>query len=431
MHEVAAGIHRPLTATALSLRANAADAPLILLALDLGWWRTVEDEWRLRQALLKGSGLSAERLIINLSHTHAGPSLCAEDADKPGGALIMPYLEKVAHLALDAVREALANRTMASLEWAWGQCALARERDLPFGDRYLCGFNPEGTADQTLLIGRASDASGRIIATVVNYACHPTTLAWENQLISPDYVGAMRDVVEAHTRAPCLFLQGASGELAPREQYTGDTAIADANGRQLAFAVLACLESMLPVSTRLEFGGVKESGAALGLWRRVPAEPARQSSACRREVELPLKSSLRETAAIEADLASCKDPVLLERLRRELRVRRAVGEGRTSKLECWFCRVGDVLIAGTPAEAYARFQQELRNAFAPRPVVVMNLVNGYRGYLPPAGLYGRDLYQVWQTPYARGSLELLIEAARDELTHLAADPNSSELVVKV
>ena len=77
-----------------------------------------------------------------------------------------------------------------------------------------------------------------MLGTLVNYACHPTTLAWENTLISPDYVGAMREVVEQHTGAPCLFLQGASGDLGPREGFVGDTAVADRNGRQLGFAAL-------------------------------------------------------------------------------------------------------------------------------------------------------------------------------------------------
>jgi hypothetical protein len=46
--------------------------------------------------------------------------------------------------------------------------------------------------DDTLLVGRIVDSSGQHSATIVNYACHPTTLAVENDLISPDYLGALR-----------------------------------------------------------------------------------------------------------------------------------------------------------------------------------------------------------------------------------------------
>ena len=62
-----------------------------------------------------------------------------------------------------------------------------------------------------------TDCNRRLLGTIVNYACHPTTLAWQNTLISPDYVGALRQAVEEQTGAPCVFLQGASGDLGPRE----------------------------------------------------------------------------------------------------------------------------------------------------------------------------------------------------------------------
>src|SRR5215471_2442692 len=60
-HEVAEGIHRPLTATVLTLRRDVNEPPLVLVALDLGWWRAREDEWRLRGGLLNALGLDPAR----------------------------------------------------------------------------------------------------------------------------------------------------------------------------------------------------------------------------------------------------------------------------------------------------------------------------------------------------------------------------------
>jgi hypothetical protein len=48
----------------------------------------------------------------------------------------------------------------------------------------------------------------------------------------------------------------------------------------------------------------------------------------------------------------------------------------------------------------------------------MNLVNGSIGYLPPAELCDLDLYQVWQSPFERHSLERLIAEARDQIVLL-------------
>lgn len=416
-HDVAEGIHRPLTVTALTLQSQPDAKPLVLVAADLGWWRTLEDEWYVREGVLKALDLDPARVMVNLSHTHSAPAICREDADRPGGHLIAPYLEKVREAIVTAAQQALATRQPAVLTWAKGTCRLAQNRDLPDPEkpRMVCGYSPGQPADDTLLVGRVTREDGAILATLVHYACHPTTLAWQNRLISPDYIGAMREVVEGQTgSALCLFLLGACGELAPIEQYTADTSLPDAHGRELGYAALSTLQGMLPPRTGLEYSGVVESGAPLAIWKRVPAEPATTLEARRIEVELPLQE-MPGIAEIEAQLQTCEDRALAERLARKRRVRRSVGEGTTTQMPVWVWCVGDALLVGNPNEAYSRLQTELRQEFPQRAVVVMNVVNGHMGYLPPAEMYDLDLYPVWQSPFDRSSLERTIQACKDAL----------------
>src|SRR6185295_2258192 len=154
-------------------------------------------------------------------------------------------------------RECVARVAPVGIVYGQGCCSLAAHRDFFDEGRkqFVCGFNPGTPADDAVIVARVTDDNGKVLATVVNYACHPTTLAWDNTLISPDYVGAMREVVEQATDAPCLFLQGASGELGPRDGYVGDTAVADRNGRQLAHAALSALESLPPPQTTNQYAG--------------------------------------------------------------------------------------------------------------------------------------------------------------------------------
>lgn len=411
-HDVAEGVHRPLTATALTLQQSDADAPLVLLSLDLGWWRSFKDEAYVRGFLLDALNLSPDRLLLHLTHTHAGPVLCREEADKPGGTLIAPYLDTLRDTLLQAVQEALASAVPATLDWSAGRCGLAQNRDLPAPDspRYLCGFRPGAAADDTLLVGRVTTAEGQWLGTLVNYACHPTTLAWENRLLSPDFVGAMRETIEARTDgAPCLFLQGASGELAPREQYTADTDIADRHGRQLGYAALATLEGMLPPATALAYAGVRESGAPLALWERRSIATSAHLAATEIRIELPLKP-LPSLSELDAEIAACTDRVTQERLNRKRRIREGLGDGTTAAISAWIWRIGDVLLVAHPNEAYSPLQTALRERFPHHLIVVLNVTNGYFGYLPPTALYGEDMYAVWQSPFAQGCLERTIEA---------------------
>lgn len=411
-HDVAGGVHRPLTLTCLTFQAERGEPPLVLIGADLGWWKNRTDEWFVRSGVLESLSLDEARCLFCLSHTHAGPSVYREDAPKPGGEHIAPYLEQLRRAAINAAKCALASAAPALLTWRYGRCDLATNRDLrdPDRDRFIVGFNPGKRADDTLLVGRVVNEKGGTLATIVNYACHPTTLAWDNQLISPDYVGGMRNLLEAKTHAPCLFLQGASGELAPAEQYSGDTALAEAHGRRLGHAALATLEAMLPPATRLAFSGVVESGASLAIWKREPGEGSRALAVEKVEVELNLKP-MPTTAQIEEAWRRTDDRVTKDRLWRQRGVRQIVGDGTTAKcaLCCW--RLGDALLFGHPYEAYSVFQTQLRERFPSLAVAVINIVNGYASYLPPRELFGLDLYPVWVTPFAAGSLERLTEQA--------------------
>jgi len=415
-HDEAEGIHRPLVMQVLLMKEQTDSGLLVMITADLGWWKNQTDERYVRHAILEAFDLQPHQLLLCLSHTHAGPSICRDDAHKPGGEYIAPYLEELKKTAIGLISSGLRRMKPAILNWTYGVCDLATHRDLPQGDTFLVGFNPDENADKTLLVGCIRDGAGVIQGTVVNYACHPTTLAHDNRLLSPDYVGAMREVVSAATQAPCLFLQGASGELAPREQYVGDTGVADSHGRQLGYAVLAALEALLPNHTQLSLSGTLTSGAPLAIWKYQAVEVASTLKGSIFEIEVDLKAlpSLSET---QAAWEACTDRVLKDRLWRKLNTRRAVGDGQTTLLQVWVWQLGSAFVIAQANEAYSDFQRAIRAAFPKRAIAVVNLANGYVGYLPPAATYDRDQYAVWQTPYERGSLEKLIMETIEALTY--------------
>jgi len=422
-HNRAEGIHRPLTATALAMKPFD-DSPFLLLAsLDLGWWRSPEDEWFLRGPILRAFSLNPAQLMIHFVHTHAGPSTSLQDAHKPGGDKIRPYLLMVCEVLRDAFHAALASANRATLTWNSGRCSLACHRDQPnpTGPGTVVGYDPTVEADDTLLVGRVTDSEGSILATLVNYACHPTTLGGGNRLISPDYIGAMREVVEQATEGrPCLFLNGAAGELAPRQQYTDQPDVADRNGRQLGHAALATLADMLPPRKSLAFQRVEESGARLGCWQPVDFKPSRSGNAQRYEIPLPLRP-LEPVDDLQQQLAECRDRALAERLERKIHLSRALHERNNGGLSIWCWKLGDTLWVGLPAEAHSPFQKELRRRFADQAVIVMNLVNGSQGYLPPRGDFQKKTYQSSIALFQPEAHERVLQATIDKFEQLSQD----------
>ncbi len=411
-HDTATTIHRPLTLTALTLAVDTDSEPLVLLDADLGWWKTPQTFQTFFDRLLETLELEPTRLLFALSHTHAGPPLMQPDESLSGSGLLREWMEQLFASSVQVVREAMRTAFEGTLDWQTGRCGLATMRDFPEPNsdsgRVVCGFNPEGEADDTLLVGRITDSNSQLRATLTNYACHPTTLAWDNTAISPDYVGAMRDTMQQATHVPALFLLGACGDLAPRFQYVGDTDVADRHGRQLAFAALATLENMEPPGTELAYVGAVESGAPLAVWQHTKRSVSSDLKALVAEAELPLKD-WPSADELERQRAACQDRALEERLRRKRDIRRGIGDGATFSLPVYAWRIGDAVIVGCCGEAYSSLQIELRSRFPDQTIICMNLLNGSIGYLPPADLYDVDVYPVWQTPFDRGSLELTLE----------------------
>ena len=394
-HDVADGIHRPLRASCLTVSDLSEKLNLTLLVLDLMVWLSREDEEGIRVPLEKEFNLIPGTLITHLSHSHGAPFTDPLLADAPGGHLIQGYREQIQKTCRQLLSEAFENRKMCVLSWGVGRCGLAFNRDLtlPESGESVVGINPSLPADDTLIVGRITEKSGVDVATLVHYAAHPTSLGGMNRLISPDYVGAMRELVERDTNgAPCIFLHGADGELAPRRCYEASIDAADQNGRELGYAALSTMASLMPSGKMMVFDKKVESGATLGLWKYADKLPDSEIDMVTENVELEL-----------GDLPSINDYKKLvestrgyekERAQRGLALREKIGESSTYDFPIYVWKLGKTIMVGAPVEFYNDFQIFLRRQFPKNLILVLDICNGFLNYLPIKEEFTRDTYQV-------------------------------------
>ncbi|MBI1312923.1 hypothetical protein GC176_16660 [bacterium] len=445
-HDRATGIHRPLTATVLALAPSDSATPrpqTLFVAIDhcLLWHAEMSS---LLDALEAASGLPREQIVVFFSHTHAAGLMGLERCELPGGELIPPYLDQLTTTLCKAVETATRSIEPATICYGTGRCSLAQNRDCFDDDaqRSVCGFNPEGAADDTVLVAKVvADASQQTIATLVNYACHPTTLAWDNTLISPDYVGAMRELVETATDAPCFFIQGASGDIGPRDGFVGDVAVADRNGRQLGHAVLSAIEGLAPPGSRLAYTGAVISGATIGTWQFQPVDSNRLAATTdwtdqrtkiplRYRDDLPQRDELltereqwqqtEQDAAARGDNAAARDArAMVERMTRRLVRVQHLPEGNEYPYPLRLWKLGDAVWVALDGEHYNVLQRDLRAAFPDVPLIIGTLANGSDvWYLPDRDSFGKGLYQEDASSLAAGSLEAVRDALIDEIARL-------------
>lgn len=419
-HDIAEGVHRPLYATCLAIQADGAPRPVFLVSLDLMSFMSKADEDGLRQPLIEEFGFADDEFLMTLAHTHGAPftDLCHQDS--PGGALIQPFREKIGAACRQVIEQARSNLKPAVLTWANGVCRLAYNRELPLpgSNMLICGLNPAGTADDTVLVGRITGKDGAPIATIVNYACHPTSVGGANKLISSDYVGALREVVEETVGGGiCLFLNGASGELTPRRSFEDDVEAADQNGRELAYAVLQTLETMSPAGQMLSFSHKEDSGADLARWHYQPNPPATSFASRCGSVELDMVPQMT-VEEIREELSRTPKGFMKERLERKLAKREKIGDGPTFNMPLYVWRLGPSIFVGAPIELYSAFQIELRARFPEHSIVVMNLCNGGLSYLPSKEAYETDVYPVRVAMFAAGGLEKTLDKVTEMITEL-------------
>lgn len=204
------GVHDDLTATALVL--SDGKSRFAIVALDiLTINEFIVDRIRAR--------LGQTEAILCCSHTHSGPIAYA---DMHSSRSNREYIDSLVEHIVAAVQDAEAELAPARLEYSTGEgnVGINRREKLPDG-RMEIGRNPGGARDKSLQVIGIFTQDGTRIATLINYACHGTVLGPDNLLVSADWIGVMRQKVEAELGGLVLFIQGAAANINP-DMYWDD-----------------------------------------------------------------------------------------------------------------------------------------------------------------------------------------------------------------
>jgi len=224
---------------------DTADQKLALVGLDLGRSPRDDQMKRIKQAIQERAGV--DYVMISGSHTHHGPVI--ELIDEPGKGQDM-YDDAVAYAAelelkiIEAIVKAAENVEDAKLGWGSKDIGMNRNRHSK--------IEPKPT-DPELGVIRFDAVDGQPIAVMVNYAAHPTMLESKDLRFSAEWPGQMAAVVEAELGAPCVFMQGAAGDMSVRT--TDATNTIETYGTAIAQHVLEIserVETKVPESPSIQ-----------------------------------------------------------------------------------------------------------------------------------------------------------------------------------
>lgn len=426
----------PLQANALALRQGS--TTVVILTVDLV---AIQDPWAadIRRRVAEVAETDPSHVLLNASHTHAGPP--ASRPVKVGGNQRVfskvedLYLEYLPYQIEATARLALQRMEPVRVAYGRGSVELAvnRRERTPEGKTIL-GWNRDGPCDRDVCVLRFDALWGRPRAFLVNYACHPVVVGPEDPAISSDFVGPLRDFIERITGAPCLFLQGAAGNVLPLEAFFDHPGPEASFGERVALEALHAVADARGVATEI----VRQdyaSATPIHLYRRQPAagQPDQPLAARAETVTFPLlplpsmKEARRTVEHFAREYQRARDsaapPEVLNPIEYHL-----LGAERTLKemesgnprtevpATIQALRIGDCAIAAVPGEVFSEIALAVKARSPAALTMFAGYSNGCISYLPTAAEYPFGGYEC---TYANRSYGLPTQVA----------PETSEIIV--
>jgi hypothetical protein len=431
-HQRAAGVDLPLWVTALAL--SDGDETVVIVDIDLIYLWDTEAPGVLR-TVERATGLPASHIRLAYTHTHSGPINGATWSTwiKDGAEMVSAYDAILEQQIVGVARQALAQLRPARVAAGFGEAHINVNRRFrrPEDGAVICGRNWEGPVDRQVQVVRIDGADGAPLAALVNYACHPITVGPDCDLITPDYPGVMKRVVEQATGATCLFLQGATGDIGPIQGCArGGQAEYRRLGSILGHEASRVWWELEPRRRRERYAGTLESGSPLALYAD-EALPDLDTTlrVGTRELRLPLKPfapSAELSAATAAhverldqlridggDLEAIRAETMFAKraaMRADLARRNEGNTHRTVTLQTF--TIGDqIALPVVPGEPFCQIGMQVK-ADSPFP---HTLFAGYANlgwaYIPTADAYPFGGYEVEITPFAPEAAAMVVEGS--------------------
>ena len=203
---------------------------------------------KLAERLAHKIGLKPERLAVCATHTHTAPMVGGNLTTLFGVPVPPEHQQRIDRYTAElldamekAVLEAHRNIQPARLSFGLGQARFANNRR-----------TQGGPVDHDVPLLAVKSPQGKLRAVLVNYACHCTTLSF-NQ-ITGDWAGYAAEMLEAdHPDTVALVAIGCGADANPIRGVTRDRVdLAQGHGRELAVEARRLLAGFLkPVTGKL------------------------------------------------------------------------------------------------------------------------------------------------------------------------------------
>ncbi|MBX7209626.1 MAG: hypothetical protein K1X78_15020 [Verrucomicrobiaceae bacterium] len=350
-----------------------------------------------RERIQKECGIAPEAVLVGASHSHSsGPVGMVQPGEFDGApepvrklayeessCADAGFLLRLQNEIVTGVKAADAARVPAQTGFGYGhedKVAFNRRLRMKNGQSWSHpgAGNPDiigyaGPTDPQVGVIGAWDIEGRLLGTVVNYACHATTNPGG---ISANWVHYLEQTVQGalDTKAPVVFLQGACGDvtqvdnLNPARRPGPEEWARLVGGRVGAETVKVLLSMAKGTDAPLD---VRQT--VLHIKRRPPSAAHLKKS---RELVAAGKPAL---PADPTEYIFAKEIVMLDYM---------ISVAPVVDVEVQAVQIGPVVCVSNPAEYFVQYGLDIKKG-SPFPFTFpVELANGFVGYVPTEEAFG-------------------------------------------
>lgn len=362
------GVHDPIFLRALIL-----DNGINTVALISAEVIEAGDMTPIRRRIEKELGIPFDHVIITATHDHSAPRIGEVSPGSLAHALT-PEGKKYTAVVFDKIiavlKQARASRQPARFGIGKGSVDININRDEYTADGWKIGENPDGPSDKTLWVMKFESLTGRPIALLINYAVHSTVTLGTNR-VSGDLGGAASRYVEEALGGVALWTPGALGDQNPRVALL-NSGKDPKKDPEFAFAAMDAQGLMAGSETVRVTEHIQKMASTVCL------------QAQERVIACPTKPGVGQMA----DVAQVQVPSV--------------------NLRLGLIMIDQVALAGVSGEVVSRISDHLKKTSPLSDTILISIANDRIGYLADDAAYDRPIFEVNESPVARGYAETSI-----------------------
>jgi len=198
-----------------------------------------------QQLKSKVPAINSNHIVMTSTHTHAGPDVVGIwGKDFAHSGVNEQHLQKIVNQAVQAIQEAYDSKKQVGLNYATGE----------FGQDWVKNISEPTEIDRSVSVLQLKDKAGKNVATLTNFACHPTIMDDATTAASSDYLWGYYKFLDKAQGGVNLFLQGAIGGWIQPEDVPSAFENADRYGTSLGKYVLQLVnKSSKNISNEISF----------------------------------------------------------------------------------------------------------------------------------------------------------------------------------